>query len=259
MRRSLARAARLLMATPFHDWRLPPRHCNVCGKATVFVCVNRADRWIRMCLRCRSSPKYRAIALVMAGKLGQDLRDLLMVRDRSVYELSTTSGIHRVLRGRPGYVASGYFPDRPMGIEVSPGIWNADVQALPFASQSFDVVISSETFEHVRRPEVGFKEIRRVLKPGGVHCFTVPYREDRPTLRRVDTSGDSDVDLQPRVYHLDPYCPRGALVYTDFGHDFTDLLAGCGFKTVQHKVLEPAHDIQDDLRPVRVFASTKSD
>ena len=173
-----ARVIALLRATRFHDWCFPVKRCNVCRRRTLFVCVDPSDRWIRMCLRCRSSPKYRAIAWAVERAAGRTLAELARTTERGIFELSTTSGIHRVLRGRPGYVASGYFPDRPIGVEIRPAIWNADVQQLPFKSGSFDVVISSETFEHVRRPEAGFRELHRVLRPGGLHCFTVPFRSD---------------------------------------------------------------------------------
>ena len=40
-------------------------------------------------------------------------------------------------------------------------------QALPFCSNSFDTVISCNTFHYWRSPEVCLAEIRRVLRPGG--------------------------------------------------------------------------------------------
>lgn len=39
---------------------------------------------------------------------------------------------------------------------------------LPFADNSFDFVYSHQVLEHVRHPEVVLKEIRRVLKAGGI-------------------------------------------------------------------------------------------
>jgi len=43
-----------------------------------------------------------------------------------------------------------------------------DGYRLPFGNDSFDVVTSVEVYEHVDKPEVMLKEIKRVLKPHGI-------------------------------------------------------------------------------------------
>ena len=50
----------------------------------------------------------------------------------------------------------------------------ADVQELPFADESFDVVISQETLEHVPDPERGLAELVRVTARGGTLLVTTP-------------------------------------------------------------------------------------
>jgi hypothetical protein len=112
--------------------------------------------------------------------------------------------------------------------------------------------------EHVRKPWAGFTEIHRVLKPGGMHFFTVPYREDTVTTARVETSDPENRYLKPRVYHQDPYRREDSLVYTDFGRDLIDLLKPIGFESHLEQILEPVADIQDDRHPVRVFVSVKT-
>jgi len=44
--------------------------------------------------------------------------------------------------------------------------WSSDGR-LPFADASFDAVLSTDTFEHVMDLELAFREIARVLRPGG--------------------------------------------------------------------------------------------
>jgi len=44
--------------------------------------------------------------------------------------------------------------------------WSADGR-LPFADASFDAVLSTNVFEHVMDLDLAFREIRRVLRPGG--------------------------------------------------------------------------------------------
>jgi SAM-dependent methyltransferase len=46
---------------------------------------------------------------------------------------------------------------------------------MPFGDNSFDSSMATEVLEHCPEPEVVLKEILRVLKPGGVLFFTVPF------------------------------------------------------------------------------------
>ncbi|MAM62161.1 class I SAM-dependent methyltransferase [Maritimibacter sp. UBA3975] len=48
---------------------------------------------------------------------------------------------------------------------------------IPFEKNTFDMVFSTQVFEHVRLPEPLLKEIRRVLKPGGVFTGSVSCME----------------------------------------------------------------------------------
>lgn len=49
-------------------------------------------------------------------------------------------------------------------------------EALPFADASFDLVLLAETLEHVARPRALGREVRRVLRPGGICYVTTPPR-----------------------------------------------------------------------------------
>ena len=51
--------------------------------------------------------------------------------------------------------------------------WQGDV--IPMKENSIETVIATEFFEHSSEPEKVMKEILRVLKPGGVIFFTVPF------------------------------------------------------------------------------------
>ena len=65
---------------------------------------------------------------------------------------------------------------RSMGIEARRGI----IESLPIPSESLHLVACSEVLEHLTSDSLtaGLKEIRRVLKPGGILIGTVPYREN---------------------------------------------------------------------------------
>ncbi|GAC67841.1 class I SAM-dependent methyltransferase [Gordonia soli] len=49
-----------------------------------------------------------------------------------------------------------------------------DALRLPYADNSFDVVLMSEILEHIPSDEAAIAEMYRILKPGGVGAVTVP-------------------------------------------------------------------------------------
>lgn len=48
-----------------------------------------------------------------------------------------------------------------------------DAEQLPFVDQSFDLVVSSSTFQWLEQCTACFNEVRRVLAPGGLFCFAL--------------------------------------------------------------------------------------
>jgi SAM-dependent methyltransferase len=49
-----------------------------------------------------------------------------------------------------------------------------DGRAFPFAANSFDLCVSNYVLEHVGDPEIHFREVFRVLRPGGFYLFRTP-------------------------------------------------------------------------------------
>jgi len=93
----------------------------------------------------------------------------------------------------------------------------ADISAaLPFLDSSFDALLCTEVLEHLPNPTQALIEMRRVMKPGGVGLFTVPfvfhYHPDPGDFQRFTPEG-----------------LRAALVRAGFTVEF---LAGVGGKFV---------------------------
>ncbi len=57
-----------------------------------------------------------------------------------------------------------------------------NLERLPFVGGAFDLVVSRSVFEHLERPGAVFREIARVLKPGGHLVYLVPNLWDYVSL-----------------------------------------------------------------------------
>jgi ubiquinone/menaquinone biosynthesis C-methylase UbiE len=60
-----------------------------------------------------------------------------------------------------------------------------DAQSLPFADESFDVVVATFLFCSVPDPRLALDETRRVLKPGGQLLLLEHVLAERPVLRQL--------------------------------------------------------------------------
>lgn len=211
--------------------------CAICGVLSRFAHFGGSTRESYRCEDCGGSMRERGLAQALLDLYGTGETCLPQLCEHpgfsslAIYEPGT-SGRHRsCMKGLKRYRQSCYRTDLPFGEEVE-GLANQDLQRLTFNSGSFDLVITSDILEHVRSPNAAFQEIKRVLKPGGRHVFTIPLQYPmRPnTVSRVDTSTAEDRPLLPPVYHGDGGGGK-SLVYTDFGKDVLDHLDRSGMTT----------------------------
>lgn len=142
-----------------------------------------------------------------------------------ILESSGRGSYPPILSDKFDYYGTEYDPGRIA--EGSEPRSYADFQNLHYEDRLFDVVIASDVFEHVRKDEAGYREIHRVLKPGGTLILTVPYYHERQeTIQRVDTRGEEDVHLLEPEYHGGG---GHTLTYRNYGRDLLSLLHRCGF------------------------------
>lgn len=109
-----------------------------------------------------------------------------------------------------------------------------DMQALSFADRSLDGIIHNDVLEHVPDPLAALRECHRVLVPGGVALFAVPWfpwLASTLVRGRLDESG-ALVEYLPTELHGDGLRPEGIYTFHNFGADFGDLLARAGFSDV---------------------------
>ncbi len=63
-----------------------------------------------------------------------------------------------------------------------------DIHTMPFADNTFDVVLCNHVLEHVKDDIQGMREINRVLKPGGFAILQVPFINPLPDKTFEDDS-----------------------------------------------------------------------
>lgn len=239
--------------------RHDPVLCNVCGHVgrvfyglpdpeheAVFRMARRRESL--NCRGCGAPMRIRTLAAglldVMADRFGvqaDTIEQLARAWPAGVRVLDTDvhSLINKRLAGLPGYVQSVYMDDKANGEQVEDGVFNVDLQAVPFPDAEFDLIITSEVMEHVRWPEVAHREIRRCLKPGGTYLFTVPYDDSlERTWVLIDSVTDEPLVL-PMQFHGDTIRGEGIKSYRVFGRDLVDDLREVGLDAAFLRVERP--------------------
>jgi glycosyltransferase involved in cell wall biosynthesis len=95
----------------------------------------------------------------------------------SLRVLDTSCGSSQLLNGMPQIVGMDILPGK-LRFMRAPGrsLVQASVYDIPFRNDAFEVVVSSQTIEHIRQDEKIFRELARCVEPGGVLIVgTVDY------------------------------------------------------------------------------------
>jgi SAM-dependent methyltransferase len=146
-----------------------------------------------------------------------------------VAEVNRIDGLHAATSQIPGFVYSDYTPGAVPGTKVA-GVRSEDLCRLTYASECFDLLLTSETLEHVPDLASALAEVSRVLVPGGRHVFTVPLLPGvaHTYTRTVIRPDGSFLHLAPEIRH--PGGDVGYPVFTEFGLDFPEMLRQAGFE-----------------------------
>ena len=215
--------------------------CNICGWSGEFF-KPEMDREGTMCRNCSSTSRHRAVAYIIGQLLKQgSLPVFQWPVDKSLRILeSSARGPHPVMFAQKfDYFAVEYDPAK-IAEGKHPREY-ADFQNLHYDDEMFDLVVASDVFEHVRKDEDGYRQIYRVLKPGGSFIMTVPYDHRRlETIIRVDTSGKEDVHLLEPEYHGGG---GHTLTYRNYGRDLLALLHRIGYAVGHISLHVPAFAI----------------
>lgn len=183
-------ARRILWQGLIDEWQLAPSEAAY---------IDRQQG--ECCNGCGSNLRSIALANALRAYLGTTawLRDVPAGagKDFAILELNEAGSLSAILKRFPGY-GFGAYPQ-------------VDMHAIPCRDGLFDVVIHSDTLEHVPNPVHALAECRRVLKPGGALCLTVPVVVGRLSRNR---------DGLPKSHHGNAATQADDfVVQTEFGAD----------------------------------------
>ncbi|PEC50266.1 SAM-dependent methyltransferase [Bacillus cereus] len=193
-------------------------YCVICEKETTFI---EQNDWLRdhyVCFTCHSIPRQRALIHVLNTffpKWGS-----YHIHESSPGGITT----QLLIKNCKNYTYSQYFKNHPLG-QYFQGIRCENLEDMTFPNESFDLFITQDVFEHVMEPSKAFKEIERVLKPGGAHVFTVPwYHILTKTLQRARIAKEGIEYMEEPIYHGNPIDENGSLVTFDWGQDMIEYI-----------------------------------
>ena len=128
--------------------------------------------------------------------------------------------------------------------QYSPLMINGAGEQLPYAANSFDMILSHEVLEHLQDDKVAIHEMVRTLKPGGRVVLFCPNRGYPFETHGIYWRGQYHFGNKPLVNYL-PRVWRDRLaphveVYTR--RDLENLFAGLPVRFVEQKIVFGAYD-----------------
>jgi SAM-dependent methyltransferase len=184
---------------------------------TRYIDIQQGTRCVACGANVRSMALARAIVRCrgFAGNLTAFVDDPAQ-RTLRVLEINEAGTLHPILRRLPGHRLVSY-----------PAF---DMRGSTLPSKNFDLVVHSDTLEHVPDPVAGLRECRRLIDNEGVVIFTVPTVIGRLSRSRTGL---------PPSYHGQADLEDAAmLVHTEFGADVWTYVTGAGFGSCE---LIPLH------------------
>lgn len=188
--------------------------CPVCGarrrRFLPYGYVTTRDN--ALCPACLSLERHRLLWLYLRRET-----DLLTAFPRTLHiapEYCIMRHLKRHFKGHPGqYVTAD--------LESPLADLHFDVQRIPLADDSVDVILCNHLLEHVADDRLALRELHRVLKPGGWGILLSPVEPDWEHTYEDDTI----TDPAERTRIFGQYDHRRI-----YGMDYPDRLREAGFE-----------------------------
>jgi SAM-dependent methyltransferase len=155
------------------------------------------------CLSCGSTVRLRAIVHLLSMELfGKSiaLPEFPARPDLRGIGLSDWKRYARPLAGKLNYTNTYYHKPPRLDITVIE----------PDLEESLDFLIATDVFEHIAPPvSAGFQNVYRLLKPGGVFIFSVPYHNE----------GDETIEHFPELHQYEILKQNGRYILRNLTRD----------------------------------------
>ena len=195
------------------DWELSKEEADYVDRQQGYCCKG-----------CRNNLRSMALASAILRSYGfigtlAEFTSSDFARSLNVLEINEAGGLSTCLVNFPNHRLIRY-PDYDMtNLDIPAGV--------------FDLVLHSDTLEHVSRPIVGLAECRRILSAQGRCIFTVPIVVGRMSRTRtgLKNSYHGSAGQETNDY----------IVHTEFGADVWCFGAKAGFTNINiHSIEYPA-------------------
>jgi SAM-dependent methyltransferase len=180
-------------------------------------CGRRVRRFVRLqgvaqqCPGCGSLMRHRAVLLYLRDALG------LPELGGHVLHVAPERALGDWLASIDSVRCTSLDVDSPIA-DV-----RGDVTAMPFADESFDLIVCLHVLEHVPDDRAAIAELFRVLRPGGRALIQVPPSELQTTFEDASVTSPSERERVFGQYDHVRIC----------GADYGSRLAAAGFRVSQ--------------------------
>ncbi len=219
--------------------------CPVCGKNSEVETYGENRRESGKCKECGAWNRQRLMAWALMRVIRRStgvhvphLSEGRLASELQVYNAEWFGAIHETLRRLKGYHWSRYAGEEYNSGDVVDGHPHQDLTNTSFDDDQLDIVMTADVLEHIPDPYLAHREIHRVLRPGGVHVFTVPSNLNSPIDdQRAAVIDDRVVQLSPPSWHGKEVDSN--LVYNVFGLEMIQHLWVLGFSVEFFEVSRP--------------------
>jgi SAM-dependent methyltransferase len=196
-----------------NEWQISPFEVDYIDRQQGKICTSCGSNLRSIALANALRAYFKTEMLLCEWVSSPAAKNVVML------EINQAGTLTPYLKQVGGYVFGAY-PD-------------LDMHAIPHGAGAFDVIVHSDTLEHIENPIHALTECRRALKLGGALCFTIPLIVGRLTRSRAGL---------PKSFHGNAETASDDLIVrTEFGSDAWTNIIEAGFSELSiHAVEYPA-------------------